>query len=110
MMQTRARTTSTEAFARQIRTFVVDNFLFGDGRGVADSDSLIDSGIVDSTGAMELVAFLEDVFGIAIEDADLIPENLDSIRAMANFVRGKLDAPAMVPYEAQQAPVSAARS
>ncbi|MGZ8197708.1 MAG: acyl carrier protein, partial [Burkholderiales bacterium] len=57
---------------------------------VADGVSLLDAGIIDSTGVMELVSFLEQEFGIQVDDQDLVPENLDSISALAAFVTRKL--------------------
>ena len=74
----------------RIRTFIRDNFLFGSSTHVGDDTSLLETGIVDSTAAMELVTFLEDAFGIRIDDQDLVPENLDSIAAMASFVTRRL--------------------
>jgi acyl carrier protein len=70
----------------RIRLYVRNNFLFGNDTGILDEGSLLDAGIVDSTGAMELVSFLESEFGLRVDDQDLVPENLDSIAAMAAFV------------------------
>ena len=70
----------------KIRNYIRDNFLFGNATGMTDDGSLLEAGIVDSTGAMELVSFLESEFGIRMDDRDLVPENLDSIAAMAAFV------------------------
>jgi acyl carrier protein len=76
---------------QQLRRFVVDNFLFGQaGDGLANDDSFLDHGIVDSTGVMELVAFLEEKYGITIEDQELIPDNLDSINKLVKFLERKL--------------------
>jgi acyl carrier protein len=75
----------------ELRRFVIDNFLYGrDGR-FRDDDSFFDMGIIDSTGLLELVNFLEKQYGICIEEADLIPENLDSITQLAGFLQRKLD-------------------
>jgi acyl carrier protein len=76
----------------RIREFVVDTFLLGDDDGFDDDDSLIDGGIVDSTGVMELVSFLEATYGIAIEDRELVAANLDSITRLRAFVDGKVAA------------------
>ncbi|MCW5695458.1 MAG: acyl carrier protein [Bauldia sp.] len=71
----------------QIRAFIADNFLYRDDREtVADDESLLDAGLIDSTGVLELVAFLEGTFGVAMADADIVPENLDSIDAIARYV------------------------
>jgi len=78
--------------AIQLRTFIVSNFLFGQDREDLTSDeSFIDSGIVDSTGVLELVEFIESRYGIRVEDRELIPDNLDSLRQLEAFVRRKLE-------------------
>ena len=75
---------------RRVRKFIEDNFLFREDRaGIADTDSLLDAGLIDSTGVLELVAFLEGDFGIRLADADIVPANLDSVRAIVDFVEGK---------------------
>jgi acyl carrier protein len=74
----------------RIRGFVVDTFLLGDDDGFDDSDSLIDGGIVDSTGVMEIVAFLEETYGVVIADDELVADNLDSIERLTKFVDTKL--------------------
>lgn len=74
-----------------LRNFVIDNFLFGRDTGrLADDMSFMDNGIVDSTGVLELIAFVEEAFGIKVEDEELIPENLDSIDNLCTFIGGKL--------------------
>ena len=73
----------------KIRTFVIDNFLFGDAGDLKDDASLLDEGIIDSTGILELVAFLEEQFEIRIEDEEMIPENLDSIDHISDFIKRK---------------------
>jgi len=71
----------------ELRQFVLDNFLFGrNSVGLADQDSFLAKGIIDSTGVLELVAFLEQRYGIHMQDFDLVPENLDSIENLARFV------------------------
>jgi acyl carrier protein len=71
----------------QIRAFISDNFLYRDDREtVADDESLLEAGLIDSTGVLELVAFLEGTFGVVMADADIVPENLDSIEAIASYV------------------------
>ena len=74
-----------------IRQFIADNFLFRDDRAALDDDeSLLDAGLIDSTGVLELVSFLETQFAIQMADEDIVPANLDSIRAIVSFVMGKL--------------------
>jgi acyl carrier protein len=76
---------------RKIRTFIEDNFLFrDDGAGMADDASLLDAGVIDSTGILELVAFIEAEFAIQMADADIVPANLDSIKSIVAYVDGKL--------------------
>ncbi len=73
----------------KVRAFVVDNFLFGDAAGLENSASLLDEGIVDSTGILELIDFLEKEFVIKVEDDELLPDNLDSIDRMAAYIDRK---------------------
>jgi acyl carrier protein len=72
-----------------LRTFIIDNFLFGDGNGLENESSFLDEGIIDSTGILELVAYLEENFNITVEDEELIPEHLDSINNIAAFLKKK---------------------
>lgn len=72
-----------------IRGFVVDNFLFGEESGLKSDTSFLDEGIVDSTGILELVAFIEKEFGIRVADDELVPDNLDSIARVAAFIEKK---------------------
>ena len=75
-----------------VRQFIGENFLFRDnGDAITPEASLLDAGIIDSTGVLELVCFLETSFGIQVHDDEMLPENLDSIRAIANYVGRKLD-------------------
>ena len=73
----------------QIRSFVTSNFYVPDAASLGDATSLLDQGIIDSTGVLEVVAFLEATFGIKVEDDELLPENLDSIERLAAFVGRK---------------------
>jgi acyl carrier protein len=84
--------TSSEAegdIAQRVRAFLVDSFLLGDDDGFANDESLLDSGVVDSTGVMEVVSFLEESFAIAVDDDELVAENLDSVDRLAVFVQRK---------------------
>jgi acyl carrier protein len=76
--------------AGRVRAFLVDSFLLGDDDGFANDESLLDSGIVDSTGVMEVVSFLEETFEISVDDDELVAENLDSVDRLAAFVQRKL--------------------
>ncbi len=78
-----------EGAKAKVRSFIVDNFLFGDASGLEDHASLLDKGIIDSTGILELVEFLTEEFSISIADEELVPENLDSIDNVTAFLRRK---------------------
>jgi acyl carrier protein len=75
----------------KIRAFIRDSFLFGDGE-LVDADSFLELGIIDSTGVLELVAFLEDEWHLTIEDAELVPDNLDSVDLIVQFLDRKRSA------------------
>jgi acyl carrier protein len=71
-----------------IRTFIAEKILFSDnGYGYADEASFLEEGIVDSMGIMELVMFVEETFGITVEDEELVPDNFDSVSKLAAYVR-----------------------
>lgn len=77
-----------------LRKFIVDSFLFGQGGDtLGDDDSFLEKGIIDSTGVLELVAFIEGQYGIKIADEELVPANLDSIHNVVKFVEQKLASP-----------------
>ena len=77
----------------KIRKFIADNFLFREERNsIDDRESLLEAGLIDSTGVLELVGFLETEFAIRMEDSEIVPANLDSIHAIVAFVSGKLEA------------------
>lgn len=75
-----------------IRKFVVDNFLFGQGAKLKDDTSFLEGGIIDSTGVLELAMHIETTYGFKVKDEELVPENLDSINAVASFLEKKLAA------------------
>ena len=81
---------------RQIREFVTTNFYVADPKALEDSTSLLDQGIIDSTGVLEVIVFVETTFGIAIEDSEMLPENLDSIERIAAYVARKSAQPVPV--------------
>lgn len=85
----------SDDFDSSIRDFIADNFLFrADRDSIADSESLLESGLIDSTGVLELIAFLEQRFGISIADDEIVPENLDSIRNITTYLHSKVSAAA----------------
>jgi acyl carrier protein len=70
--------------------FIVANYLFGDAsRTPGDDDSLMDRGVIDSTGILEMIEFLEANFGIEVSEKETIPQNLDSISNLIRFVMSK---------------------
>ncbi len=74
----------------QVRTFIEENFLFRENvSGLTDEELLLENGVMDSTGILELVAFLEDTFAIQMNDVEIVPENLDSIGSIATYVGRK---------------------
>lgn len=81
---------------QQIRTFVVDHFLMGQGDPLTNDASFLEHGVVDSTGVLELVAHLEATYGFKVADEELTPDNLDSIDTIAAFVQRRRT-PAMSP-------------
>lgn len=79
-----------EDILNRVRAFIEENFLFRENlSGLANSDSLLENGVMDSTGVLELVAFLESGFAIQMSDAEIVPDNLDSIAAIASYVERK---------------------
>jgi acyl carrier protein len=79
----------------EIKAYIVDNILFGDGERLEQDVSFQESGILDSTGFLELITFVEERFGIEITDSELIPENFDTLRKMSDFVERKMGARAV---------------
>lgn len=83
----------TEALRDRIRHFILENFLFTDDTSaIAFDDSLLERGIVDSTGMLEIVLFIEEQFGIRMMDEEMVPENLDSVNNISNFIECKQQA------------------
>jgi acyl carrier protein len=74
----------------KIRKFIVENFLFGQDEGLKDDTSFLDEGIIDSTGILELVNFIEEQFSIKVDDEELVPENLDSINNVVAYLGRKV--------------------
>jgi len=75
---------------KDLREFIVDNFMVGsEDETLTDSDSFMEKGIVDSTGVLELTSFVEEKYDFTIEDDEMLPENLDSIDNLVNFISRK---------------------
>ncbi len=73
-----------------IRGFILDNFMMGrDPEELTDSGSLLELGIIDSTGVLELVGFMEEKYGFQVEDEDLVPDNLDSVDNLVGYIQKK---------------------
>ncbi len=80
------------AIETDVREFVTDNFLFGRTNVSLDGDdSLLEEGLIDSTGVLELVTFIEDRFDVTVEDEELVPDNLDSINRLITFIEAKVE-------------------
>jgi acyl carrier protein len=74
----------------ELRKFIIDNFMFGiEEAKLSDDDSLVQRGLIDSTGVLELVSFIQEKYGVAMEDSELVPENLDSINQITCFLNKK---------------------
>lgn len=82
-----------QAITQKLRTFILENYLFSDDpNALNDDDSFLDLGIIDSTGIMEVVMFIEGEFGLQVQDAEMLPENLDTINNLAAFIQRKQSA------------------
>ena len=80
-------------YATQIKAFIIENFLFNaEGSSLGDDESFLESGIVDSTGILEVVAWIEETFGIMVPDADLLPENFDTVQRLAAYMHRSAEA------------------
>jgi acyl carrier protein len=77
---------------QELRQFIVQNFLFGQDQDLADGKSLLESGIIDSTGVLEVVAHLEKAYSVKVKNDELIPDNLDSIDAIVAYLDRKRSA------------------
>jgi acyl carrier protein len=75
-----------ETYRKQVRDFLVSNFYITETNLLDVDTSLLDQGIIDSTGVLEVIGFIEETFGITVEDSELLPENLDSIQGIAQYV------------------------
>lgn len=72
---------------QKVRDYILDNYLFTDDQSALNnSDSFLDKGIIDSTGIMEVIFFLEEEFGVEVEDEEMVPENLDSVDNIVKYI------------------------
>jgi acyl carrier protein len=74
----------------KLREFITENFLFGsDEDGFDDDDSFLDNGIIDSTGVLELVSYIEEEFEMEVRDEELVPDNFDSLNKLVSYIQNK---------------------
>ena len=80
-----------QTIEQEVRQFIIDSFFFGElDTKLSNDDSLLDLGIIDSTGVLELVAFLEEKYVMKVQDDELVPQNLDSVNSLVQFVNRKV--------------------
>jgi len=85
-----------ENYAGRVKAYIIDNFLFGvDGDALGEDESFLQSGVIDSTGIVEVVAWIEETFDIKVRDMDLLPENFDSVNRLAAYIGRSVDAKQM---------------
>ena len=76
---------------KKITTFIINKFLLGDSSSSpSDDESFLERGIIDSTGVLELVNFIEETFSITVEDEELVPDNLDSLNKLTSYIIKKI--------------------
>lgn len=74
----------------RVRSYILENYLFTDDESeLSSGDSLLEKGIIDSTGVMEVILFLEEEFGVLVEDDEMVPENLDSVDNLVKFINAR---------------------
>ena len=84
------RTSGHSTIRDRLREYIVENFLFGStDERFTDEASFLETGIIDSTGILELISFVETEYGISIQDHEIVPKNLDSLENIARFVARK---------------------
>jgi acyl transferase domain-containing protein/acyl carrier protein len=106
LRQERRKLLDTTSIAQQLRSFIVENYLLGQDHGLKDGDSFLEHGIIDETGVLQLVAFLEETYAITVKDEELTPDNLGSIDNVSAYVSRKLNGTAegKVPAIGESAP------
>jgi acyl carrier protein len=85
----------TTEIEREVRTFLVNNYLFGRSEALGGNDSLLDN-VIDSTGVLELVVFIQDTFGVTVEDDEVVPDNIESVAKIVAYVERKIGKKAAV--------------
>ena len=84
-----AGTAAAMEIERQVRDFISSNFYVSNPASLDENASLLEQGVIDSTGILEVIGFIEDTFGIEVSDSEMVPDNLDSIARIVRFVRSK---------------------
>ncbi len=79
-----------DEICQKVEHFIMEQFVFDQDQGIDKDESLLESGTVDSTGMLEVVLFLEENFGIKVKDDEMVPDNLDSVNQITNYIAGKL--------------------
>jgi acyl carrier protein len=82
---------SEQSYSESIKKFITENFLFGDDSQIKNDTPLFEKGIIDSTGVLELVSFIEENYKITIQDDELVQDNFASINAIEKFLQNKLN-------------------
>ena len=77
-------------YKKEIHEFIVENFLFGDEKDLTDSTDFYNGGIVDSTGVLEIMCFIEETYDIVIPDDDVILDNFSSVNSVSNYLEKHL--------------------
>lgn len=78
-------------FETKLRNFILENYLFTDDQAeLKNSDSFLETGIIDSTGILEIIMFIQDELNITVEDEEMIPENLDSVNNVLTYISKKV--------------------
>jgi acyl carrier protein len=83
------RTGAAMEITRQVRDFITSNFYVTNPTSLDENASLLEQGVIDSTGILEVIGFIEDTFRIEVTDSEMVPDNLDSIARIVRFVRSK---------------------
>jgi len=79
-----------DTIRQELRTFIIGNFMFGQGGDtLSNAQSFLETGVIDSTGVLELIGFLQDEFGVEVADDEMVPANLDSIAKIEAYVGRK---------------------
>ena len=81
---------TTNEIEQQVREFLMSNFIFDPSVQLGDDDSFMENGVVDSTGVLEVIMWVESTFGVHVDDSEVLPENFNSIRALTNYAERKM--------------------